>query len=40
LEDLGIVKQTRDAKRNRVWCAKELLEILDEPAQLEPTKTS
>ena len=36
LEDLGIVAQTGTAKRDRVYCAKELLEILEEPAQLVP----
>jgi Fic family protein len=40
LQHLGIVKQTRDAKRNRVWCAKELLDILEEPAHLKPAKSS
>jgi predicted transcriptional regulator len=34
LERLGIVKQTGDAKRDRVYCAKVLLDILEEPAQL------
>jgi Fic family protein len=32
LERLKIVQQTGDAKRDRVWCAKELLDILEEPA--------
>ena len=32
LERLGIVKQSGDAKRDRVYCANALLEILEEPA--------
>ncbi len=40
LEQLGIVKQTSDAKRDRVWCAKELLDILEEPAHLKPAQDS
>ena len=36
LERKGIVEQTSDAKRNRVYCARALLEILEEPAQLKP----
>ena len=42
LERLGVVKQLGDARRDRVYCAKALLDILDEPAQLvsaEGTKT-
>jgi hypothetical protein len=34
LEALSIVAQVGEAKRDRVYCAKELLAILDEPAQL------
>jgi Fic family protein len=34
LELLGIVQQTGTAKRDRVYCAKALLDILEEPAQL------
>lgn len=34
LERLGIVQQAGTAKRDRVYCAKALLEILEEPAQL------
>jgi Fic family protein len=34
LERLGIVKQSGDAKRDRVYCAKALLDILEEPAQI------
>ncbi len=36
LERLGIVQQTKQAKRGRVYCAKALLDILEEPAQLRP----
>jgi ribosomal protein S25 len=36
LERLGIVQQTNQAKRDRVYCAKALLDILEEPAQLKP----
>jgi ribosomal protein S25 len=37
LERLGIVRQMGDAKRDRVYCAKTLLDILEEPAHLTPT---
>lgn len=37
LERLGIVQQAGTAKRNRVYCAKVLLDILEEPAQLIPS---
>jgi Fic family protein len=36
LEKLGIVQQSGTAKRDRVYCAKNLLDILEEPAQLLP----
>ncbi len=29
----GILKQTSNAKRNRIYCAQRILEILDEPAK-------
>jgi len=35
LEGAGIVKEISEAKRHRVWCAKALLDILEEPARLE-----
>jgi len=38
LERLQIVKQVGDAKRDRVYCANALLDILEEPAQLTPGK--
>jgi len=34
LDRLGIVKQVGEAKRDRVYCAKALLDILEEPARL------
>ena len=34
LARLGIVKQQGDAKRDRVYCANALLDILEEPAEL------
>ena len=34
LERNGIVRPTKDSKRGRVYCARELLEILEEPAHL------
>jgi Fic family protein len=37
LERSGIVQQTTDARRNRVYCARALLDILEEPAHLKPT---
>ena len=36
LERLGIVQQTGTAKRDRVYCAKTLLDILEAPARLVP----
>lgn len=36
LERLGIIQQSGTAKRDRVYCAKAMLEILEEPAQLTP----
>ncbi len=36
LERSGIVQQTTDARRNRVYCARALLDILEEPARLKP----
>jgi Fic family protein len=38
LERLGIVKQSGDAKRDRVYCANALLEILEEPARLKSSE--
>jgi predicted transcriptional regulator len=36
LEHAGIVKRIGDAKRDRVYCASALLDILEEPARLKP----
>lgn len=36
LEKLSIVKEISHAKRDRVYCAKTLLDILEEPAKLRP----
>jgi Fic family protein len=40
LEQQGIVKEISGAKRDRVFCAKKLLDILEEPAQLTPAGKS
>ncbi|MGH9550793.1 MAG: Fic family protein [Terriglobales bacterium] len=37
LERADIVKRIGDAKRDRVYCAGALLDILEEPARLKPT---
>ncbi len=36
LEKRGIVKETSGGRRDRVYCAKALLDILEKPAQLQP----
>jgi hypothetical protein len=36
LESLSIVSEVSGGKRDRVYCAKALMEILDEPAKLSP----
>ena len=38
LERQSIVKQVSGAKRGRVFCARKLLDILEEPAQLKPAE--
>lgn len=40
LESLGILTQTTDAKRDRVYCATAILKILEEPATLVPHKAA
>ncbi len=35
LEKLGIISQTTQAKRERVYCAKEIVSILDEPTKIK-----
>jgi len=37
LTGLGILTPTSEAKRGRVFCAKAILDVLEEPAQLRPT---
>ncbi|MBI4208499.1 MAG: Fic family protein [Deltaproteobacteria bacterium] len=34
LEKAGVLKQTSDAKRNRIYCARRILDILDQPAKI------
>ncbi|HPC47927.1 MAG TPA: Fic family protein [Deltaproteobacteria bacterium] len=34
LKEMGILEETRRAKRDRVYCARAILEILDRPARL------
>lgn len=34
LEKAGILKQTSDVKRNRIYCARRILDILDGPAKI------
>jgi len=36
LEQRRVVSRTTDARRNRVYCAQALLDLLEEPAQLKP----
>ena len=36
LEQKRVIRKTTDARRNRVYCAQALLDILEEPAQLKP----
>jgi len=36
LQKLGILKQTTDSRRGRVFCARAIMDILDEPAKLKP----
>jgi len=39
LEKLGIMTEVSGAERNRVYCAKKILQILEEPARLTPNAT-
>ncbi|KDB19832.1 hypothetical protein [Wolbachia endosymbiont of Glossina morsitans morsitans] len=34
LEDLGVVSQTSQGKRDRVYCATDILNILEEPTKI------
>ena len=36
LERQGIVREVTGAQRDRVYCAEKLLQIFEEPPQLEP----
>ena len=36
LEAVGVVAVEGEARRNRVYCARELLAVLEEPASLRP----
>ena len=36
LERRGILQQVGDSRRDRVFCAKGILDILEEPARLKP----
>lgn len=38
LESLGILRRTTDAKRDRVYCARAILDVLEEPANLAPVE--
>jgi Fic family protein len=38
LEKKGIVKEVSGAQRDRVFCAKQLLDILEEPALITPAE--
>ncbi len=40
LESLGILTQTTRAKRDRVYCARAILAILEEPARLIPPRAT
>ncbi len=40
LEKLKVLKEVSEAKRDRVYCAKAVLDILEEPARLPPAGTS
>lgn len=39
LERLGILSRVGDARRDRVYCAKKLLSILEEPPRLRPSES-
>ncbi len=40
LESLGILTETTDARRGRVYCATAILKILEEPAHLRPSRST
>lgn len=39
MEKLNMLKEVSEAKRDRVYCAKAILDILEEPARLTPIST-
>ena len=38
LESVSALIRTTDAKRNRVYCARAILDILEEPASMSPLR--
>jgi len=40
LESAGIVMRATEARRNRVYCARAILEILEEPSRLPGTESA
>ena len=40
MEKLEVLKEVSEAKRDRVYCAKAILDILEEPARLTPISTT
>jgi hypothetical protein len=40
LASLSILTQTSDARRDRVFCARPILDILEEPASLKPLRNA
>ncbi len=39
LEKMKLLREMSEAKRDRVYCAKVILDILEEPARLTPAET-
>ena len=39
LEKMKVLREISEAKRDRVYCAKVILDILEEPARLTPAET-
>ena len=40
LVSLGILKQVGETRRNRVYCAQQVMDILDEPPVFRPSASS
>lgn len=38
LQELGVLSQVTQAKRDRVFCARGILDILEEPPHLNPSE--